>query len=228
MNRGGKWLLGLFVILLGVGVVVSSVGNIPVFFPGWWTLFLIVPAVAGMINDRRISYWNGGLFLAGAVLLLSKLQAAYHFLGNFNLWTVVWGLIIIYVGIGVMFGFGNKTKIVVRSEETDDGDTFDYEVTFGEMRRKNTSRSLNGGEIKASFGKCTVDLSEAECTHPIIITVEASFSEVDVIAPRHNRLSVKQETAAGSVNCTAPRELDVSLAEVTFDCKASFGAVNIR
>ena len=53
MIRVSKWLWGGLLIALGVilGVNALGIAHIDIFFPGWWTLFIIVPCVVGLFDD---------------------------------------------------------------------------------------------------------------------------------------------------------------------------------
>lgn len=65
---------GLFFIVIGIGYVGKFAGIWPeftIFFPGWWTLFIIVPMILSIINDGP-GIFNIAVLLIGIALLLSN------------------------------------------------------------------------------------------------------------------------------------------------------------
>ncbi|MCF7628340.1 hypothetical protein L3K73_14405, partial [Holdemanella sp. SCCA2] len=53
MKKVNTVIIGILFIIVGVIVGFNSFGitNINIFFSGWWTLFIIIPAINGIISD---------------------------------------------------------------------------------------------------------------------------------------------------------------------------------
>lgn len=53
MKKVSTWLWGIVLIALGViwGGNVLGIINVDLFFPGWWTLFIIVPCFISLFDD---------------------------------------------------------------------------------------------------------------------------------------------------------------------------------
>ena len=71
MKNSNKTIWGIALIAIGViwGLKASGVLNINIFFNGWWTLFIIIPSLIGLIKgDDRIGNLIG--IIIGCVLLL--------------------------------------------------------------------------------------------------------------------------------------------------------------
>ena len=67
-------LTGLIFIVIGIGYVGKFAGIWPeftVFFPGWWTLFIIIPMLFSVVNDGP-GVFNVAVLLIGVALLLSN------------------------------------------------------------------------------------------------------------------------------------------------------------
>ena len=79
MKKLSRILWGMALVALGViwGINTLGIADINVFFKGWWTLFIIIPCLAGLItgNDR-----TGNLFFlfVGVGLLLAS-QGVFSF-----------------------------------------------------------------------------------------------------------------------------------------------------
>ena len=59
----------LLLLALAAWIIVCAFMEMSVFFEGWWTLFLIIPAIYGFINDG-FNLFNTILFLIGGALLI--------------------------------------------------------------------------------------------------------------------------------------------------------------
>ncbi len=109
-NTIAKSVWGALFVLLGIALAVKAFGVIDfnIFFPGWWTLFIIVPSACGLVDrgNRAASVFGLGIGL----LLLMAVQGIVD-------WYTFPRLIIalIFVVIGCSFLF-RKDK---RAEQTD-------------------------------------------------------------------------------------------------------------
>ena len=73
--RSKSVIIGLCFIVLGVliGLASFDIIDFDLFFPGWWTLFIIVPSVMGLICDGDKTWSLVGLFI-GTFFFLFCLQ----------------------------------------------------------------------------------------------------------------------------------------------------------
>ncbi len=93
-------IIGILLILLGLIMLLNVVGitNITMFFSGWWTFFIIIPSLFGMINERKKSYYVFS-FLLGIILL----AASQDIISWLNVW--------IYIIIDILFIKGGSLLI---------------------------------------------------------------------------------------------------------------------
>ncbi|HZL05887.1 MAG TPA: hypothetical protein VFE45_10810, partial [Coriobacteriia bacterium] len=87
--------IGVALIALGVVLSGTSLGwwDADIFFDGWWTLFLIVPAV--------VSIFGNGPNVGNLVLLavgLALLADAQRLLGSVSVWSLIGPLVIVVIG----------------------------------------------------------------------------------------------------------------------------------
>ena len=100
MKKTTDYLWGLLLILIGLLFGINSLGiaKINFFFEGWWTLFIIVPSLIGLIgdNDKKGSL----IFLIVGILLLLSARGIISF-------AIVGRLIVpvLFVLIGLMLIF---------------------------------------------------------------------------------------------------------------------------
>ena len=106
-----------------------------------------------------------------------------------NVFTVIWPLLLIVVGIGILIrhargqgpGAGVSGDDVVRSF-----------AMFGGTEVTNRSERFRGGTLTAVFGGVTLDLREAGIpSDGATLSVTALFGGVDVIVPKGWRVNVQ-------------------------------------
>ncbi len=79
-------IIGITLILLGLIMLLNVLGitNISIFFAGWWTLFIIIPSLFGIINERKKSYYVFS-FILGIILL----AASQDIISWLNVWIYI-------------------------------------------------------------------------------------------------------------------------------------------
>lgn len=95
VNTDNRKFLGFVLIILGVIVLFNrlQIWNINVFFPGWWTLLLIVPAIY-LIYKNGANTGNLVLLLIGVFFLLDEI--GYNFQGY------LLPALLVILGIGIL------------------------------------------------------------------------------------------------------------------------------
>lgn len=106
MNRKivASVITGALLIVAGICAFGQAAGywNLATLLSGWWTLFLIVPAVAGMIvSGPRPG--NVCLLLLGLWLFAE----CHDWLGGMSR-TMLLGIFLVVIGISVLTGWGRK------------------------------------------------------------------------------------------------------------------------
>jgi len=95
MKSDNRKFLGLVLIILGVIVLFNrlNIWNINIFFEGWWTLLLIIPAIY-LIIKNGVTTGNLVLLLIGVFFLLDEI--------GFNLKGFLLPALLVILGIGVL------------------------------------------------------------------------------------------------------------------------------
>ena len=107
-------LIGALLILVGLGIVGRSFGLFHFSFDGWWTVFIIVPCLVGLINGDGGSRTGSLIGLCLGVLLLCCARD----------W-VPWSMfaptllagILVAVGLGMIIGDGKIRKIKQNNQQ---------------------------------------------------------------------------------------------------------------
>ena len=107
MKKSTKIVGGIALIAVAVLFTLKAfdIFDFDVFFKGWWTLFIIVPSIVGIINDRDKTGGCIGLTV-GIMLLL----AARDIINYSMLWKLAVPVALVFLGIKLIIGGvrGNK------------------------------------------------------------------------------------------------------------------------
>ena len=101
---------GLIFVVLGIifGGNALNIWDIDIFFPGWWTLFLIIPGLISMVR-YGFNWGSGILVIIGLVLLFDELDI----IDDGAIWRLIFPLILVAIGISIIASFfrrGTKKK----------------------------------------------------------------------------------------------------------------------
>ena len=100
MSRVNSIIWGVLLILIGIifGINALGIETIDIFFSGWWTLFIIIPSLIGLFNDRDKTGNVIGL-MVGVLLFL-----ACQDIINFEImWKLLGPVILIIIGLSIIF-----------------------------------------------------------------------------------------------------------------------------
>lgn len=99
MKKASNWLWGCVLVALGtiLGINALEIAHIDIFFPGWWTLFIIVPCAISLFTEKRKSGAIAGLVI-GICLLLSCLGVLPF--GLF--WKLLLPVLLVFLGFVVI------------------------------------------------------------------------------------------------------------------------------
>ncbi len=231
MKKTGSWLWGFVLIALGVVLGVNALGlaHIDIFFPGWWTLFIIVPCAIGLFTDEHKGGSMAGL-VVGICLLLSCLGVLPFGL----LWKLLLPAILIIIGVSVMvrgtangrvadeireareeqkreYRKGHKVveaEVVEEDEDDDDDDDDDkdepkveeYWSTFGDQQIDYSGKEFKGCRVDAVFGGADVDLRKAKIRHKAILRTSSVFGGIIVYVPDDVKVEVASTSIFGGVS----------------------------
>ena len=107
-------LWGLVLVILGIilGINATGIIKIDIFFPGWWTLFMIVPGLIGLITESD-KVGNSILILIGIFLLL----ASNNIIDFSLIWKLIFPAILVIVGLSLIFKESFKPKIKIKDKD---------------------------------------------------------------------------------------------------------------
>ncbi len=108
MKTSFRIILGLCLIFSGVLYALNALGvtNISFSLDGWWTLFIILPALDA-ISKKKADIWSWWVLSLGVLLLLAAREVISYSLS----WTLAVSLLIVCLGLRLIFGKKAKNEV---------------------------------------------------------------------------------------------------------------------
>jgi predicted membrane protein len=192
MNRHTftRTLAGLSVIAFGVLALLGALNIISFgsLIAMWWPLILVWIGVLSFINTPRDFGWPLILVVIGLLFEIRALN-----LVTFNVWQLIWPLIIIFIGASIVFNRG-RTHFTKESR-----DSHSASAILSGQNIKNQSSDYKGGSVSAILGGVKVDLSEAKLSKEATLEVFAMMGGIEIIVPREWAVESRVTPVAGGV-----------------------------
>lgn len=226
MNKLKRGLWGLVLIALGVLLGVKALGIIDfdIFFPGWWTLFIIVPCTISLFTDSDKVGDLIGIGI-GVALMLACLDVI-----DFSMiWKLVLPVALVLIGLSIIFKDVFKKKIIdgmERIEGTYKGK--EYWSTFSGQNLNFSGEKFEGCKLEAVFGGIKCDLRGAKITEDVMIKASAIFGGVTIIAPDNINVQVISNSLFGGASNKHEAKSDKAKKTVYVDANCVFGGVEVK
>ncbi len=147
-NSIKKVLWGIFFIAIALLLLLSMFGIIDftLFFDGWWTFFIIIPAVAGLVTGGN-RFSNALLLFIGVGLFLS-----IYFRDSYDIdfYKIVLVFALLMVGVRLIFSSKKSNSF--------------------EVHNSSKTSLKNGKQINAIFGGSEIDMRHDEISGDIYIS----------------------------------------------------------
>ena len=187
---------GLVFVVVGIifGGNALNIWDIDIFFPGWWTLFLIIPGLISMVR-YGFNWGSGILVIIGLVLLFDALDI----IDDGVIWKLIFPLVLVAVGISIIASFFRTgTKKGIKSEEYSKSKSYKYDSTqyprytaiLGGGDYKNNTEDLKGVVAEAILGGLSIDLRDAKITEDIVLELTAVLGGIDIFIPDNVRVEI--------------------------------------
>lgn len=227
MNKISNVLWGIILIIIGIilGLNALEITNIDVFFDGWWTLFIIVPSINGIIKDKDKVGNIFGLFIGIAVLLICQNIIDFDLL-----WKLIIPTALILVGLSLIFKSNTMGKIKKEINKITKSKTIDksYCSTFSSMNIKLDDEEVDKYELNAIFGELIIDLTEIKIKKDILITACSVFGNTKIIVPEDIEVKVLSTSILGDISDKRKKLSSEKKKTIYIDATAIFGGVEIK
>lgn len=197
MKKIGSLIWGILFIIVGLifGLNAMGITDINIFFRGWWTLFIIIPSLIGVIKE---SYKVGNYIwlLIGIVLLLSA-QGIINFS---TIWKLALPTILVIIGLSIIFKDVVGSKINDKIKELNKQGKTEYYATFSGEELTFSGSEFKGASLNAIFGGIDINLKDAVIEEDIVINSTAVFGGVDILVPNNVNVKVKSSSIFGGTD----------------------------
>lgn len=199
MKNTKKIIWGLLLIALAALLALNSLGilEFELFFDGWWTLFIIVPSLAALIENKNktdsiISLLIGIIFLLCARDILS--------------WDMVWKLalpvILASIGIKIIISAFRKKKShrIVKEIKVDGKNVQKGIAVFSGTELNFDNAVFDGADLVACFGGVECDLRHAIIDNDCIIHACCVFGGIDIKVPDNVKVVNNASSIFGGID----------------------------
>ncbi len=226
MKNKSSVIWGLVLVVIGVllGCKALNLFDFDIFFDGWWTLFIIIPCLIGLVTDDNKTGSIIGLVIGVLLLLSAQKVIDYSYM-----WKLLVPIIIIIVGISIIFSnvFFKKDEEKFKkmsNKISKEGLT----AVFSGQDVKLDDQVFEGTNLTAIFGGIKLDLRKAEIKEDVIINVTAVFGGVDIFLPDEVKVIIKTNSFFGGVDNKKKNNDDKKLPTVYINSSCAFGGVDIK
>ena len=185
-------ILGAVLIACGVIYILGAFGvaDINVSLDGWWTLFIIIPCLNGVLTSKdKIGNFIG--LLVGVLLLL----AAQDVFGYDMVWKITVPVIIILLGIKMIV----KAIIPKKKNNAEKGKA-ESVATFSSRSFDYADEEIKIAKVGAVFGGAKCNLTDAKIKDGSQLDVFCAFGGVDIIVPEYVNVKVNSFSLFGGVS----------------------------
>lgn len=205
MKKSNGIIIGAIFILIGFLYACSAlrIFDFSIFFPGWWTLFIIVPCAYGLFrkNEDKTGYIIG--LVIGACFFINAQDFDFHI----DFWPMAVALLCIVIGVKMIFPQNKSRKhfeFVYNSNA--DGQTEAVNGAAGSSYGKGSNGYLNltavlggkevrvdnecftGADITAVMGAVELDLRNAIISEDVYVNISAVMGGVDIYVPANTHV----------------------------------------
>lgn len=218
MKKVNTVIIGILFIIVGVIIGLNSFGitSINIFFDGWWTLFIIIPAINGIIGDDE--KLGSIIWLVVGIILLLGCQDMISF--SF-IWKLMLPLILVFIGLFIMFGNNDK-------KEKSNNKGREFCACFSGQTVKFDDQDFKGAEVNGIFGGITIDLRNAKIKDGSVIDAAAVFGGVTILIPEDLKVEIKSTSVFGGVTDKTKTREKKDKTTLYVNGSAIFGGVEIK
>ena len=177
MNKR-NWFWGILLIIVGVLFLGRNMDwwDFSIFFDGWWTLFLIIPAFISLVRREGIAT----SFLI-FIFRISMLPASEEVIEWVRGWKVFAPVFIIVVGLSIILG--NKRVRRPKSNAKE------YLAIFSSVE-ETIDEIKSDFKVTSIFGGVELDLRDVKLKEDLVIDCFSLFGGIDIRLPKDVKLEI--------------------------------------
>lgn len=214
-------LWGFLLVIIGFIFALNAleITNINVFFNGWWTLFIIVPCLIGLFNEKDKTGNLIGLGIGLALFL-----ACQDFIGFDLILKLTIPFIIIIVGLSLIF----KNMDISTNSKKKNKNLKEHCATFGEQKLNYENEQFKGCDLTAVFGGIDLDLRKSEIVQDVYINATSIFGGVDIFVPDDVDVKISSTSIFGGTSNKKQKNIKDFKYTIYVNTICIFGGVDIK
>ena len=221
-----KIVFGLALIVAGMLWMLNILGVFMFHFStvGWWTLFIIIPSIFGLINDTDKIGPAFGIIIGVLLLLATRGVITWDMM-----WKLALALFIIAFGIKVLLGKPQPESCCEAETILREGkEVRKVETSFGKQEISFAGEKFEGADVKTSFGATTLDLRKAIIENDAFINLDAGFGGVVILIPDGLAVKTSASCGFGGINDKRSNKVTAGSPVLFITGKIGFAGVEIR
>jgi len=193
MKNLTRIIIGAILIACGVIYILGAFGivDIDISLDGWWTLFIIIPCLNGLIASE--DKLGNSIGLAVGVLLLLAAQDVFEY---DMIWKIIVPAIIIVLGIKLIVKSTSPQKKI---ENTQKGQK-ERMTVFNSQTVDFTDEEITVAKIGAVFGGAKCNLTDAKIKDGSQLDLFCAFGGADIIVPENVNVKVNAFCLFGGIS----------------------------
>lgn len=223
MKNNNNIIWGFILIAVGIlfGLNALEITDINIFFNGWWTLFIIVPSLLGIVRGREFAGNLIGLIIGVTLLLMCNNIVSFELIAKLFI-----PALLIVVGILILSKDFLRTNIKNKIKSIEVSNDNEFYAIFGSNTIKPKQEEVNGASLNAIFGELKCDLRDSKITKDIVINATSVFGGMTILVPEDVNIITTATPIFGGVDNKAKNSKN----ENTIYIKGTvlFGGIEIK
>ncbi len=232
MDKTGKIIGGLALLLLGVGLLLEVTHVIDFNFEGWWTAFIIIPCMVSFLGGK-----NRTMSLIGVGTGVLLLLATRGIIPWNEFWRYLICVVFILWGIMLIFSRSNtpgcapadKKHVEELKQISQDGRTIrQINASFGKQGFEFAGQRFEGAKVQCSFGFVGLDLRGADLLDGAVIDIDCSFGGMEIRVDDDVLVKQAIEATFAGVECKEHLRNPDNAKTLYVKGHCSFGGIEIK
>lgn len=210
---------GIAIIAIGVALLLNALGTFHLdwLFENWWPMLIVLAGVVVLLNNMRSWLVATFLVVLGGAYQLRELDYV-----NFEPWQVIWPLILILFGAGLLF------RKSYHGERATEAEREDVTAILSGSSSVNTSERFKSSAITAIMGGAKLDLRQAKIEDGAVIEAFAFWGGIEIIVPENVTIKNKMSNVMGGTDDQTSQKSDKKSPTLVLSGSAIMGGVSIR
>jgi len=217
---------GFIFIIIGILYAGNTFNlwDFKLFFDGWWTLFIIIPCLIGIVENGFSTGNTVGLII-GILLLLSS----QGIVNSRIISKLIVPVIFILIGIKIVFKDSfNKTMYKSIDMNINRESRLEYTAILSSQKDMYPNEQFYGASILAILGEIELNLMNARINEDVVINSTSIFGGVDIIVPSNVNVKISSVPIFGGASNKARPCMTANAPIIYINATCIFGGLDSK